>query len=497
MVGFTNDGRFLLVTSGETTSYLLDPRTFARLRTFHVSGAAALSPVAETAAFGQNDGSIELVDLRTGTKRPMARRATGRVLALAFSRDGKVLATTSDDGSVGVWNVPTASLRERFLGHAAAAVGPLFSPDGATLYTGSSDGSVFVWDVRGERRLGQPFRFDPAAAAGEGVHTPAENASTAVAVSPDSSLFATSPAPGRVNLWRSRDQAVLGELRGPFGYVVSLAFSHDGRLLAATGNAPNTVVWNIATRKIVRILRSPVSAGAAGVVFSPADDLVATSGVGTPDEPALLCVYDLRTSRIVGNVETRNNTLQDLDFSPEGRLLATAGLDGKILIWDVRRRALERTILHRVAILTIRFSPDGKTIATGDLSGNVDFWDAESGRQAGRALGGQNGLVLSVSYDPGGTELATTSTDGKFRLWDLASGKLLGSPLAGADVQGWGTFFPDGEHLIAVFADGTGVVWNVDPPAWLAHACRVAHRNLTQAEWSDLLPERPYHQICG
>ena len=80
---------------------------------------------------------------------------------------------------------------------------------------------------------------------------------------------------------------------GPFGYVVSLAFSHDGRLLAATGNAPNTVVWNIATRRIVKILRSPVRAGAAGVAFSPADQLLATSGVGTPHDPALLRVYVL------------------------------------------------------------------------------------------------------------------------------------------------------------------------------------------------------------
>src|SRR5206468_4067202 len=222
---------------------------------------------------------------------------------------------------------------------------------------------------------------------------------------------------GRVTLWRSRDQAVLAELKGPFGYVVSLAFSHDGQLLAATGNAPNTVVWNVANRKIVRVLRSPVSAGAAGVAFSPADNLIATSGVGTQDRPALLRVYVLRTGRLIGNVRTMKNTLQDLDFTADGRLLATAGLDGKILIWNTGRRALERTILHKVAILTIRFSPDGKTIATGDLAGNVDFWDAAGGRQVGRTLGGQNGLVISLSYNPSGSELMTTSTDGKFRLW--------------------------------------------------------------------------------
>ena len=149
-----------------------------------------------------------------------------------------------------------------------------------------------------------------------------------------------------MTIWRNRDQAVLGELRGPFGYVVSLAFSHDGRLLAVTGNAPNTVVWNVATRRIVRILRSPVRAGAAGVVFSPSDDLVATAGVATPDDPGLLRIYELASGRLLGNVRV-HGTLQDLDFSSDGKLLASAGLDGDVLIWNVARRHLERTVAVR------------------------------------------------------------------------------------------------------------------------------------------------------
>jgi WD40 repeat protein len=239
-----------------------------------------------------------------------------------------------------------------------------------------------------------------------------------------------------------------------------------------------------------------VSAGAAGVAFSSDDRLLATSGVGTPTEPALLRVYDLATGRLIGNVVTRHNTLQDLDFSPDGRLLASAGLDGKILVWNVARRALERTIAHGNAILTIRFSPDGKTIATGDLSGNVDFWDPVSGRRVGRTFGGQNGLVFSVAYEPDGRELVTVSGDGKLRLWDLASGRLIGSPLPGADTGGWGTSFLDGKRTIAVFGDGTGVIWNIDPASWKAQACRVANRNLTPAEWHDFLPQRSYRHVC-
>jgi WD40 repeat protein/DNA-binding SARP family transcriptional activator len=490
LIGFTKGGRFLLVTSGESGSYLLDPRTFARVRTFHVSGAAALSPVADTAAFGQDDGSVKLVDLRAGAVRPMGRRAAGKVIGLGFSADGRVLATSSDDGSVDIWDVPTATLRETFTGHAAAAVAPIFSPDGTTLYSASDDGSVIVWDVRGERRLGRPFRFDPTAQAGEGVHRAAQNASTAVAVSPDSSRFVTSPAPGRVTLWRAGDQAVLGELRGPCGYVVSLAWSHDGRLVAATGDARETVVWNVRTRKIVKLLGPAGPMGNTGVNFSPDDTLIGTSGIdGT------LRIYDVSTGRRLGKVRSKG-TLQDLDFSSDGEQVASAGQSSDILIWNVRRRRLERAIHHSSAFLSIRFSPDGKEIATGDFAGDVEFWDAASGRRVGRPLGGQNGFVLSVTYNPSGTEVVTTSTDGKFRLWDLASRKLIGAPLPGADTGGWGTFFPDGRHVIAVFGSGTGVVWNVDPTAWRVKACRVANRNLTRPEWRDFLPERGYRPVC-
>jgi WD40 repeat protein/DNA-binding SARP family transcriptional activator len=490
LIGFTAGGRYLLVTSGETVSYLLDPRTFTRIRSFPLAGAAALSPVADTAAFGQDDGSVRLLDLRTGAVRPMGRRATGKVIGLDFSADGQVLATTSDDGTVDTWDVPSRSLRETFTGHAGAALGPLFSPDGATLYTASGDGSAIVWDLRGLRRLGRPFRFAPEAQRGEGVHRPPTHAAIAVAVSPDSSLFVTSPGAGRITLWRARDLAILAELRGPFAELQSLAWSHDGRLVAATGNDGDTVIWNVRSRRTVQLIGRAGAMGTDGVNFSADDRVLGTAGLD-----GAVRLYDVRTGKLVAKLQARG-TLQDLDFSAGGARVAAAGLASAIWIWNLRRRTLERTIHHDSAFLAIRFSPDGKRIVTGDAAGNVDIWDAATGRQAGRALGGQNGYVLSVTYNPSGTQIASTSTDGKIRLWDLASGKLLGRPLPAADSGGWGTFFPDGKHVIATFRSGSGVVWNIDPAAWRTQSCRVANRDLTRAEWRDFLPERSYRPTC-
>jgi WD40 repeat protein len=312
-----------------------------------------------------------------------------------------------------------------------------------------------------------------------------------VAVSPDGSLFATSPAPGRVTIWRRSDQTVLGVLRGPCGYVDELEWSQDGRLLGAACDRRMVVLWDVHARKIERLLGPTAPGGTSGLAFSRDGRLVATAGV-----EGSMRVYDLTSGRMIGKPGIGHQTIQAVDFSADGKWLVGAGLGSDLLVWNVAERRIEHVIHHGSGLLAIKFAPEGREFATGDFAGNVDFWDAATGRHVGRTLGGQNGLVLSVTYDPSGTHVVTTSTDGKLRLWDLASGKLVGGPLPGADTAGWGTFFPDGKRVIAVFDSGTGVVWNVDPAAWKATACRVAHRRLTRAEWRDFVPERSYRPVC-
>jgi WD40 repeat protein/DNA-binding SARP family transcriptional activator len=478
LVGFVSGTRDLLVTSGEDRSLLLDARTFARVRIYRVGGSPAISADGGRAAFGHDDGSVSILWLSTGRVNALDGRVPGRVTAVAFSRDGRLLASASDDGTIGVWDLETGKLRETYDGHAAAARAVVFGRTSSTLYSGADDGTEIVWDVGGLRRLGRPFTFSNSA-----------NAATAVATSPGSALFVTSPAANRVTIWRARDLSRVAELRGPCGPVVSLAFSHDGRLVACAGDGPHVVVWSVARRRVVELFGKPGADGGDGVNFSPDDRLLAAVG-----SDGHIYVYDIRSGRRIANVPGKT-TLQDVDFSRDGRRMAAAGLGGYVEIWDVVHRRLERKVGQGPLLLAIRFSPDGKQIATGDFAGAVDFWDAGTGRR-GPPLQTDSAFVESVTYSPDGSEVMTTGPDGTLRLWDLASRKLVGTPLPGSTTGGWGTYFPDGRHVVAVFGSGVGVVWDVDPADWERAACAIANRQLTHQEWHDFLPERHYRSVC-
>jgi WD40 repeat protein/DNA-binding SARP family transcriptional activator len=485
LVGYTRDGRYLLVTSGPRSSELLDARTLKAAKKFRLGEPAAVAARGSLAAFGHTDGSVTFLDLATGQKTTPPDRTGSNVDSLAFSADGKTLATGDDDGSIGIWDVRTRALSEVYKGHTAETNAVTFSPDGHTLYSGSYDGSVIAWDVSGTRRLGRPFPIAPNST----------DSSSQSDLSPNGTLFAASPGPNEVDLWSSATRTPLQCFHVPIGATHGLRFSPDNRLLGVAGDT-HAVVWNVRTGKAVRVL--PVGSGANegsnAVAFSPDGRVVAVA-----DEDRIK-LYDLRTGRKVGELSSAKEAPQDIDFSPDGKLLASATLKGFADLYDAATGKLLANLPNgsngRAYDTTVRFSPDGKTLAVGDTSGNVAIWDVATHLPVGRPLAGQNVSVNTVAFDPSGRTLVTMSDDGNLRLWDVATQKLIGAPIPVSTGGGGAEFFPDGKHVLAVFGP-TGVVWNIDPVAWEAQACRTAHRELTRDEWRAFLGRRRYRPVCG
>lgn len=484
LVGYTPDGRYLLITTGGHRSELRDARTLKTVKKFQFGEPAALAPHQSLAAFGHTDGSVTFLDLTTGKRTIPAKRTGSNVESLSFSADGKTLATGDDDGSIGIWDVGAKALSDVYKGHAAETNAVTFSPDGRTLYSGSYDGSTIAWDVSGTRRLGRAFA----------IARDATNWSSDI--SPDGSMFAVAPGPNRAELWSAATRTIVRPLRAPFGDPHDVHFSPDGTLLAVAGTK-YAVVWDVRTGKIRKTFSvgTGQTGGSNAVAFSPDSRVVAVAGTGNA-----IGLYDLRTGEPTAKLPGVDGTPQAIRFSPDGTLLASATLSGNVDLWDVASGKLLARVPNGsdgAYDSTVSFSPDGKLLAIGDTAGNVVIWDVTKHRPVGSPLAGQIVSVNSVDFDRSGQMLVTMSSDGNLRLWDVATRKLIGAPIrVWDDGGGSAKFFPDGAHVLAV-SGPSGVIWNVNPAAWEAQACRIAHRNLTREEWIEFLGQRTYRPVCG
>jgi WD40 repeat protein len=202
-----------------------------------------------------------------------------------------------------------------------------------------------------------------------------------------------------------------------------------------------------------------------------------------------------------------DRAIWDLQLSPDGRVftvvLADGGVGGGGLVggsleaWDARtHRRLRRLRLPRLPGF-MRFSPDGSLFAIGNRYGESRVYDAASFTPVTRVLAADAGGITSAAITPDNRTLATGSQNGVVQLWDIPSGQALGAPLPGVPSRAVTPLFtPDGSRLVAAYDTGRAYLWDIRPASLTRHACQVAGRQLTRAEWDEFLPGRDYAPAC-
>ena len=503
LLGFLADGKRLLTSSESTRTVVVrDALTLRPLRRFAVvarAGAVVVSPDGRLAALGAADGSVRFLDLRSGKVRRASGRHDAPVRAARFTPDGRTLATAGEDAKVMLWNVASARASETLEGHAALIRDVAVSPDSKMAYTASMDGAVIAWDLAGTRRLGRPFQAAPVAPGGpvSAITPDAGNVPPAmIATTRDGSTFAIPRSDGHVNLYDSSTLARTAVIPiDPGGRVFSVAIAPDDRTIAATTPFGKVSFWDLRTRRPI----APPQTAHVGPVWTPTFShdgrWMATSGTDT-----VVRLWDMRRHQPVAKLQP-GTFVDDVGLSPDGTTLAvTTGAErgqGSVEIYSVPR-------LNRITELPApwgrwgRFSPDGRTLVIADHEGQVRFFDTETWKPRARPLIAHRAGIISANVSPDGRTLATTSIDGGTRLWELPSGHPIGEGMPGpTQRRSAAVFVRGGTHLAAVYDSGQGYAWDLRPSSWARHACAVAGRPLTRAEWSQALPGRNYEPACA
>jgi WD40 repeat protein/serine/threonine protein kinase len=452
-VNFNSDGSKILTSSKDGTAKLWDTVSGRMLVTFRDDHririrTAAISPSGKYVVTGNYDSMIKVWDATTGKEIRRLEGVTGNIESVVFSPDGKQVAGASNEGTAAVWGtasgkrVQTFELQKKF-------TCVRFSPDGQSIATASPDGAR-IWDVASGKQIA---KF---------------GACFAVAFSPDGRELSTVALQQLVQ-WdiSTRQQVWTSQATG---FQMSVEYSRDGTRLL-TGTEQRTFLWDAESGQKIREFNAK-NTDRCSVAFSPDGKRVLTGGDPTATIWNTATGTAVRTytgslegaalaeqqARGVKTLKGHPKWVWTVDFSPDGKRLASGSALHRLIIWDPVSGTRLHTFNVNGYVFVAEYSPDGKRLVANGGGTGIQILDAVTGGSLG-PLRVPKQALRCADWSADGKYIVTGGEDNIGRLWDAATKKVLKTfkhEVAIRDI----TFSPDGKQVVTASDDRTAVVWD-------------------------------------
>lgn len=384
-------------------------------------------------------------------------RHDGEAHTLSFAPDGKTLVVNSrEEGLIYFFETATGKVIHRLRPASRNDWGIdtlAFSPDGRFLATQGMSADIRLWDPKTKklvRTLAAPGKnFGP-------------GQFRSICFSADGKRLAASAGPDHIVIWDVGLGQPVAELRGHKHSNPALAFHPDGTMLALVARDPIVQFWDARTGKFLRGF-NPKQPHPLSIAFSRDGKTVATgSQHGEGDQPDVILVSEASTGKELSRLEAKKmNGVLELAFTPDGKTLVSGSEDAKVRVWDLTT-SKERFVLDSRGWIgrSLAVSADGKTVAMGTVYNMIRLWDVTTGQERFAEPAGHDAPVHAVAYSPDGKLLVSGGENQQIRVWDANNGKPIRRIIASAKSL---SFSPDGERLALVWLWKKLLrIWDID-----------------------------------